>query len=235
MAIMVTPFWFIQIFLLPETLRSLVGNGSIYANPTPYQAWKKYQANKAKSDQQQQQQQEKGGKQKEDIATSYITTTTTALSKPNNKTECNITFYSTKTAPYCNCNDKERYAKSSAASCLNTNKDGRNSHVSNATHSNRFFAMIPNPLQSLIYLKEKDIAVLLLYNSLQYAGLYSVLTSITELFTNTYGLNEFQIGLCFLSNGFGASIGSFTAGRLLNWKFKRIMQSLDTDEECSRR
>ncbi|KAI8642182.1 putative MFS transporter [Parasitella parasitica] len=158
---MATPLWLVQIFLLPETLRSLVGNGSIYANPTPFQAWRKYQKNKK-------------------------------------------------------------------------NTSGSNLHVSDA-HCSKRLSSIPNPFQSLIYLKEKDIAILLLYNSLQYAGLYSVLTSLTELFTTIYGLNEFQVGLCFLSNGFGASIGSFTAGRILNWKFKQIARSLNTDEKFTKK
>ncbi|KAG1107328.1 hypothetical protein G6F42_016406 [Rhizopus arrhizus] len=104
-------------------------------------------------------------------------------------------------------------------------------HVSNANR----WRNVPNPFQSLAYLKEKDVAVLLLYNSLQYAGLYSVLTSLTELFIGTYGLDEFQVGLCFLSNGFGASIGSFTAGRLLNWKFHQIAKSLNMDEKYTKR
>ncbi|OAD06788.1 hypothetical protein MUCCIDRAFT_138979 [Mucor lusitanicus CBS 277.49] len=156
LVIMVAPLWLVQIFLLPETLRSLVGNGSIYANPTPMQAWKRLRMSK------------KRDRQKE---------TTTAPSRWMN---------------------------------------------------------VPNPFQSLAYLKEKDVAVLLLYNSLQYAGLYGVLTSLTELFISIYGLNEFQVGLCFLSNGFGASIGSFTAGRLLNWKFHRIAKSLNMDEKYTR-
>jgi hypothetical protein len=215
---MVAPLWFIQIFLLPETLRSLVGNGSIYANPTPLQAWNKYQENKKKVDLQEK---------------STITT------KPNNKADFlqpDFSFYPSKTAYYSDiCSEDKTVCTKNSGVGLNTTKDsGSNSHVLNTNYFKRFLHL-PNLFQSLTYLKEKDIAVLLLYNSLQYAGLYSVLTSLTELFTSIYGLNEFQVGLCFLSNGFGASIGSFTAGRLLNWKFKKIAESLNIDEKYTKR
>lgn len=214
---MVAPLWFTQIFLLPETLRSLVGNGSIYANPTPFQAWNKYRANKKKVDLQ-------------ELA---ITT------KLNNKAgflQSDLSFYSSKTAYRSDsCSEDNVVCTKNPGAGLNTAKDsGSNSHVSNGNHSKRFLSS-PNLFQSLAYLKEKDIAVLLFYNSLQYAGLYSVLTSLTGLFTSIYGLNEFQVGLCFLSNGFGASIGSFTAGRLLNWKFKRTAESLNIDEKYTKR
>ncbi|KAI8077242.1 MFS transporter [Gilbertella persicaria] len=93
----------------------------------------------------------------------------------------------------------------------------------------------PNPLQSVYYLKEKDVFALLLYNSIQYASLYCVLTSLTGLFTDIYQLNVFQIGLCFLSNGLGAMIGSFTSGRILNYKFKKMAKSLNISEEFIKR
>lgn len=37
---MAIQLWLVQVFFLPETLRSLVGVGSGYANPTPWQFWK---------------------------------------------------------------------------------------------------------------------------------------------------------------------------------------------------
>ncbi|KAL7312101.1 hypothetical protein PS15m_007902 [Mucor circinelloides] len=200
LVIMVAPLWLFQIFLLPETLRSLVGNGSIYANPTPWQAWKRYRSNMERD------------LQKEKTTTS--------------KSEAS--FYSSRTASCAHSQDRQ-------VVCIKYPDEFKNAkqtmHVSNANH----WRDIPNPFQSLAYLKEKDVAVLLLYNSLQYAGLYSVLTSLTELFIGTYGLDEFQVGLCFLSNGFGASIGSFTAGRLLNWKFHQIAKLINMDEKCTKR
>ncbi|KAI7871673.1 major facilitator superfamily domain-containing protein [Spinellus fusiger] len=149
LAILSSVLWITLFFFLPETLRKLVGDGSGYANPTPFQWYKR---------------------------------------------------------------QKER---------LNNDLP---------TPSKSRFLVLPNPLQSVLYLLEKDVAVVLLYNSLQYAGFYSVLTSMTHLFTNIYHLNELQIGLCFLANGIGAGTGSFTAGRILNWQFKKIAKELGLDE-----
>ncbi|CEP12283.1 hypothetical protein [Parasitella parasitica] len=232
LVIMVTPLWLVQIFLLPETLRSLVGNGSIYANPTPFQAWRHYQKNKVPQT---------------ENATCTATQLNNEHAEKENKSQSHNeaggipchehSFYSAKTE--C-CNHSEDNVvictEDPAALQPKASSSSSNLHVSNKAHctKKRQFK-IPNPFQSLIYLKEKDIAILLLYNSLQYAGLYSVLTSLTEIFTSTYGLDEFQVGLCFLSNGFGASIGSFTAGRLLNWKFKKVAQALNLDEKYTKR
>ncbi|KAG1061294.1 hypothetical protein G6F42_027716 [Rhizopus arrhizus] len=50
--LMVGAAFFVAIFfLLPETLRSLVGNGSGYANPTPIQWWRRRQAQKKHQEQ----------------------------------------------------------------------------------------------------------------------------------------------------------------------------------------
>ncbi|KAF1797826.1 major facilitator superfamily domain-containing protein [Mucor lusitanicus] len=217
LVIMVAPLWLVQIFLLPETLRSLVGNGSIYANPTPMQAWKRLRMSK------------KRDRQKE-TTTAPVTTATT-----NKALQSDVSFSSARTACCTHSQDKQADVVCISNNCSVQSNAKQCVHVSNADHSKSRWMNVPNPFQSLAYLKEKDVAVLLLYNSLQYAGLYGVLTSLTELFISIYGLNEFQVGLCFLSNGFGASIGSFTAGRLLNWKFHRIAKSLNMDEKYTRR
>ncbi|PHZ11529.1 putative MFS transporter [Rhizopus microsporus ATCC 52813] len=159
LAIMSILLWFVLVIFLPETLRSLVGDGSGYANPTLLQYWRR-----------------SFRKQEHD----GLSTT---------------------------------------------------SRFDSAT-KNRF----PNVFQSLTYLKEKDIAVLLFYNALQYSAIYSMLTSLTKLFTETYQLNTLQIGLCYLSSGFGSSLGSFSSGRLLNWQFSRYSRSyLSTKGEGSRK
>lgn len=163
-AFMATPLWFMHIFVLPETLRKLVGNGSGYANPTPYQWYRR----------------------RDDIE-----------------------------------------------KCMTIPKDITN-EVKDSMHVSKP-RMFPNPLNSLKYLKEKDIAIITLYYSFQYTGLYCVLTSLTDLFSDIYKLNDLQIGLCFLSNGLGAALGSFSSGRILNWKFKKIIKSLDIDELNTKR
>ncbi|KAI7904427.1 major facilitator superfamily domain-containing protein [Cokeromyces recurvatus] len=206
LTILVIPIWLIQIFFLPETLRSLVGNGSGYANPTPIQFFKKRRRRRDFSDK------------------SHILSSTHSNFNKSHESLYSSSFNATVA---CSSDDTNR-------TCMNT-LDTTRSHYNNHTlqtiaikKRNRFL-VIPNPFQSLGFLREKDVAVLLLYNSLQYAGLYCVVTSLTDLFTNIYGLNAFYIGLCFLSNGFGAAMGSFTSGKILNWRFKKIATSLNID------
>lgn len=97
------------------------------------------------------------------------------------------------------------------------------------------FLAIPNPFTPFMYILEKDVFCLLLYNSLQYFGFYAVLTSMTSLFSELYGLNDLQIGLCYIANGFGCICGSLTTGRLLNWEFQRVVKKLAIDPKKARR
>ncbi|KAI9337094.1 major facilitator superfamily domain-containing protein [Pilaira anomala] len=145
LAIIVAPIWLIQVFWLPETLRSLVGNGSGYANPTPLQFWR------------------------------------------NEETKTSI----------------------KRKGCI----------------------AFPNPFQSFTVLKEKDVAILLFYNACQYAGIYCIITSMTGLLVDNYGLNSFQVGMCFLPNGIAGIIGSYLSGKTLDWQFKKTSKALGTYEK----
>ncbi|ORE01237.1 MFS general substrate transporter [Rhizopus microsporus var. microsporus] len=184
LAIMSILLWFVLVIFLPETLRSLVGDGSGYANPTLLQYWRR-----------------SFRKQEHD-----------GLSTTSRFDSATVV-----------CKDHSELSLSLPSAIME--------HTENAKKKNRF----PNVFQSLTYLKEKDIAVLLFYNALQYSAIYSMLTSLTKLFTETYQLNTLQIGLCYLSSGFGSSLGSFSSGRLLNWQFSRYSRSyLSTKGEGSR-
>jgi predicted MFS family arabinose efflux permease len=136
----------IVIFLfLNETLRSLVGNGSGYANPTPFQ-WLKRRRDARKSGPQE----------------------------------------------YAQVRLPEAKKKSL------------------------------NPLQSLLYLREKDVAILVLYYAFQYGGMYCFTTSVPAIFAEIYGLDDMQIGLTYLANGFGCVFGSVIQGKLLDRDFRII-------------
>ncbi|CEJ00688.1 hypothetical protein RMCBS344292_14738 [Rhizopus microsporus] len=195
LAIMSILLWIVLVIFLPETLRSLVGDGSGYANPTLLQYWRR-----------------SFRKQEHDgLSTTSRFDSATVVCKDHSELSLSLP---------------------SAINCMPVKDDFRVEHTENAKKKNRF----PNVFQSLTYLKEKDIAVLLFYNALQYGAIYSMLTSLTKLFTETYQLNTLQIGLCYLSSGFGSSLGSFSSGRLLNWQFNRYSRSyLSTKGEGSRK
>ncbi|KAG0748328.1 hypothetical protein G6F57_002539 [Rhizopus arrhizus] len=154
---------FIVLFI-PETLRSLVGDGSGYANPTPLQYFGKRIKNQEL--------------------------------EPNTDSRLDsiITIKNDLNSPEVVKNTQE-------------NKIKKRGSI--------------NIFQSLSYLKEKDIAILLFYYSLQYGTIHSMLSSLTKLFTENYHLNTLQIGLCYLASGIGASLGSYSSGSILNWQFAR--------------
>ena len=52
----------------------------------------------------------------------------------------------------------------------------------------------PNPLKTVHIILEKDVGLLLLYNSLVYTAFYDVTASLPSLFAEIYGFNELQIG-----------------------------------------
>ncbi|KAI8373550.1 major facilitator superfamily domain-containing protein [Choanephora cucurbitarum] len=229
LAIMALGLWIVQIFCLPETLRSLVGNGTGYANPTPIQYWrhKKNQNKEKKTDQRQ-------GIEEEMIEGSTVSTKSNQLSDQS----CLSLSSDTTAGNHSNNNkgidEKQTYVSNSDSGilkpdCINDLK------INHQNQSDKKQWKFPNPFQSLTYLKEKDVAALLIYNSMQYASLYCVLTSLTSLFSDIYKLNVFQIGLCFLSGGLGATIGSFTSGKVLNWRFKKISNQMNLSEEYAKR
>jgi multidrug resistance protein len=57
---------------------------------------------------------------------------------------------------------------------------------------------LPNPLRSFAILLEKDALIIVTYVGLQMFAFLAVLTTTANFFGQLYGLNELQIGLCFL-------------------------------------
>lgn len=80
----------------------------------------------------------------------------------------------------------------------------------------------PNPLGTLHVFREKDVGLLLLFNSLVYTAFYDVIASAPYLFEQIYGFNDLQIGLCFIPFGFGAFCSPLICGRLMDWNYRRL-------------
>lgn len=85
----------------------------------------------------------------------------------------------------------------------------------------------PNPLAVLPVILEKDVAMLLFYNSLIYCAFYDVMASFPTLLEQIYDYNALQIGLCFLPFGFGCLLAQPLSGRLMDWNFRRIAKELN--------
>ncbi|EEA20324.1 hypothetical protein TMatcc_000310 [Talaromyces marneffei ATCC 18224] len=73
----------------------------------------------------------------------------------------------------------------------------------------------------MIYLFEKDIAALLAWGAVAYTAWSMVTSSTTTLLLHSFPfLTQWQLGLCFLPNGFGCVCGSLSTGWLLDRSFR---------------
>ncbi|KAH6723225.1 major facilitator superfamily domain-containing protein [Leptodontidium sp. MPI-SDFR-AT-0119] len=84
----------------------------------------------------------------------------------------------------------------------------------------------PNPLKTVRIIMEKDMAVVLIYNSLIYTAFYDIMASIPQLFSEIYGYNDLQIGLCYIPFGCGCAFASIINGKLLDGNYKRVAKKV---------
>ncbi|KAF8856352.1 MFS general substrate transporter [Acephala macrosclerotiorum] len=84
----------------------------------------------------------------------------------------------------------------------------------------------PNPLKTVHIIMEKDVAMVLFYNSLIYTAFYDVVASIPQLFQEIYHFNDLQIGLCYIPFGCGCALASFINGRMLDRNYKKIARQI---------
>ncbi|KAK4693558.1 hypothetical protein P7C71_g3866, partial [Lecanoromycetidae sp. Uapishka_2] len=84
----------------------------------------------------------------------------------------------------------------------------------------------PNPLKTVHIIMEKDVGMVLIYNSLCYTAFYDVIASLPSQFQEIYGFNELQIGLCFIPFGVGCAIASKFYGFLMDRNYKRVAKKV---------
>lgn len=107
----------------------------------------------------------------------------------------------------------------------NTNREVRN-EASHQTNSKKRKISLPNPLSTLRLLGEKETSIILLYNGLFFTGMMMIFASIPKLFEDAYGLDELQIGLCYIAMGAGSLLASVTMGHIVDWNFRRHAKKL---------
>ncbi|EXJ59815.1 hypothetical protein A1O7_03962 [Cladophialophora yegresii CBS 114405] len=84
----------------------------------------------------------------------------------------------------------------------------------------------PNPLESFFILMNPDAFCLVSYAGLMMFTNLVLMTSTPTVFPRLYGLNELQVGLCFLPLGVAAAVGAFCNGHLLDRNYSRIARKL---------
>ncbi|RYP89998.1 hypothetical protein DL770_003901 [Monosporascus sp. CRB-9-2] len=78
-----------------------------------------------------------------------------------------------------------------------------------------------NPFAALKILGEKEGGMTLGFGSLMYGGYFMVLTTLPIQLTERFGFNAAQTGLCYLPIFVGTMCSRWTAGRLLDWNYRR--------------
>ncbi|KAI1205823.1 MFS general substrate transporter [Annulohypoxylon truncatum] len=85
---------------------------------------------------------------------------------------------------------------------------------------------LPNPLNTLSVIGNKDMALVLGYNALLYVGFQIVTATLASQFADIYHYNEIQLGLCYLPIGGATMLSSISTGYILDWNFRRIAKKL---------
>ncbi|KAI7854747.1 major facilitator superfamily domain-containing protein [Circinella umbellata] len=86
------------------------------------------------------------------------------------------------------------------------------------------FRQIPNILEPFLFLRHPDVLLTMVINGCYSAILYTYMTTTPTHFSRIYGLDQLQVGLCYLPFGFGCIVGSTVGGKILNRDFKITAQ-----------
>jgi multidrug resistance protein len=84
----------------------------------------------------------------------------------------------------------------------------------------------PNPFHALLVVVEKDVGMLIFYNSMLYLVFMMVIATLSTQYTAIYGLDNLQTGLCYLPYGAGCFCASIGQGWVLDWNYRRIARKI---------
>ncbi|KAG7048400.1 major facilitator superfamily transporter [Colletotrichum scovillei] len=84
----------------------------------------------------------------------------------------------------------------------------------------------PNPIRSVKIIFEKEMALVLAYNSLLYVAFICVAATLGTLFREIYHFNDLELGLCYLPYGAGCVVASLGQGYVLDWNYRRIASQI---------
>ncbi|KAL2189318.1 MFS general substrate transporter [Thermothelomyces heterothallicus CBS 203.75] len=84
----------------------------------------------------------------------------------------------------------------------------------------------PNPVNALRVVFEKDLALLLFYNTMIYLVFILIAATVSTEFADIYHLTDLQIGLCYLPYGLGCCLAAILQGYVLDANYRRIARSI---------
>ncbi|KAK4097399.1 MFS general substrate transporter, partial [Parathielavia hyrcaniae] len=84
----------------------------------------------------------------------------------------------------------------------------------------------PNPLNALRVVFEKDLALLLFYNTMIYLVFILIAATLSTEFAAIYHLTDLQVGLCYLPYGLGCCLAAIMQGYLLDSNYRRVARNI---------
>ncbi|KAK3306436.1 major facilitator superfamily domain-containing protein [Chaetomium strumarium] len=84
----------------------------------------------------------------------------------------------------------------------------------------------PNPLHALMLVFEKELAVLLFYNTMIYLVFILIAATLSTEFADIYHLTDLQIGLCYLPYGLGCCVAAISQGYILDSNYRRTARKI---------
>jgi MFS family permease len=84
----------------------------------------------------------------------------------------------------------------------------------------------PNPLNALRVVFEKDLGLLLFYNTMIYLVFILIAATLSTEFADIYHLTDLQIGLCYLPYGLGCCLAAVVQGYILDSNYRRIARKI---------
>ena len=85
---------------------------------------------------------------------------------------------------------------------------------------------IPNPVPALRIVLYRDASLVLWISAVHYMAYYCLQATMPGLFTDSYKLNELQVGLTYLAIGAGVALGGFLNGRFLDINYRRTAKDI---------
>ncbi|KAJ5725559.1 Kynureninase [Penicillium malachiteum] len=106
-------------------------------------------------------------------------------------------------------------------------RKAREEDVVPATRPEKRKLGFPNPYKTLAIVFQKDTSIILLCNAILFAGFYDISATIPSIYKDLYGLDDLQIGLCYIPFGLGSSLASLLNGKFLDFNYRRLAKRLD--------
>ena len=113
----------------------------------------------------------------------------------------------------------------------------KNAHQPAAGHDApqpEFKFKVPNVLESLLMLLQKETGLLLGTSSITFGGFYAIAAAMPSQFTKRYGLSEIEVGLMYLPLAVGSIIAAGIVGPLLGRNYRRYCAKLGRPCDRSR-